>query len=922
VGYEGPDIIKLLDADALRRSLTALAHEAGDKAKLRKDALSLIKTAFLDARAIVKADVESGALTGLAAARALSGLQDATIQVLYDFATKHFYYAQNPTAAERIAVVATGGYGRGELAPGSDIDLLFVRPFKQTPWGESVIEFILYMLWDLGLKVGHATRSLGECVRLSKEDITIRTAILEARYLWGDQKLYEELRKKFWTEVATGNGQDFVEAKLAERNERHARQGESRYLVEPNIKEGKGGLRDLQTLYWIGKYLYHVDDAAALVEHNVFTKEEYKTFQKAEAFLWDVRVRLHYLVGRAEERLSFDVQPELAKVMGFKDDNPRRAVEAFMKTYFLVAKDVGDLTRIFCAALEDQNKKRRPSLASMLPGFLKPRTVGDDFFVENGRLNARSNIFRSDPINMIRIFHIADAKSVDVHPDALRTITRSLDAITDDIRRDPEANRLFLEILSSRNNPERALRLMNESGVFGRFVPEFGRVVGLMQFNMYHHYTVDEHLIRAVGNVAAIDHGERKDEHPLSTDIIKRIKSREALYVAILLHDIAKGLPGDHSDVGAAIANSLCPRLGLKPEDTSAVMWLVKNHLVMSDMAQKRDIADPKTVKDFVSQVQTPEMLRLLLVLTVADIRAVGPGVWNGWKGQLLRELYYEAEGVMSGGDAVPARSARVQHAKAALEPRISDLPKEAQERALSRHYDSYWLAFDDAAHERHARLMTEADSRGELFSLSAESNDFRSVTEIVLYTPDHPGLFSQLAGAVSISGGTIVDAKAFTTTDGFALDVFSVQDAEGGTFGDATRVERLRQSIERTLRGEVYPRRVIAQRPAKRRSSAFHVTPRVNFDNEASASATVVEVEGLDRPGLLYEVTDALFQSGLSISSAMVSTYGERAVDVFYVRDGFGHKVRHEERLTAVHARLLKALEPEPLEAVAAAGA
>ena len=922
MGYEGPDIIKLLDADALRRSLTALAHEAGDKAKLRKDALSLIKTAFLDARAIVKADVESGALTGLAAARALSGLQDATIQVLYDFATKHFYYAQNPTAAERIAVVATGGYGRGELAPGSDIDLLFVRPFKQTPWGESVIEFILYMLWDLGLKVGHATRSLGECVRLSKEDITIRTAILEARYLWGDQKLYEELRKKFWTEVATGNGQDFVEAKLAERNERHARQGESRYLVEPNIKEGKGGLRDLQTLYWIGKYLYHVDDAAALVEHNVFTKEEYKTFQKAEAFLWDVRVRLHYLVGRAEERLSFDVQPELAKVMGFKDDNPRRAVEAFMKTYFLVAKDVGDLTRIFCAALEDQNKKRRPSLASMLPGFLKPRTVGDDFFVENGRLNARSNIFRSDPINMIRIFHIADAKSVDVHPDALRTITRSLDAITDDIRRDPEANRLFLEILSSRNNPERALRLMNESGVFGRFVPEFGRVVGLMQFNMYHHYTVDEHLIRAVGNVAAIDHGERKDEHPLSTDIIKRIKSREALYVAILLHDIAKGLPGDHSDVGAAIANSLCPRLGLKPEDTTAVMWLVKNHLVMSDMAQKRDIADPKTVKDFVSQVQTPEMLRLLLVLTVADIRAVGPGVWNGWKGQLLRELYYEAEGVMSGGDAVPARSARVQHAKAALEPRISDLPKEAQERALSRHYDSYWLAFDDAAHERHARLMTEADSRGELFSLSAESNDFRSVTEIVLYTPDHPGLFSQLAGAVSISGGTIVDAKAFTTTDGFALDVFSVQDAEGGTFGDASRVERLRQSIERTLRGEVYPRRAIAQRPAKRRSSAFRVTPRVNFDNEASASATVVEVEGLDRPGLLYEVTDALFQSGLSISSAMVSTYGERAVDVFYVRDGFGHKVRHEERLKAVHARLLKALEPEPLEAVAAAGA
>ncbi len=830
--------------------------------------------------------------------------------MIYDFAVKHFYYAQNPTSAERIAVVATGGYGRGELAPGSDIDLLFVRPFKQTPWGESVIEFILYMLWDLGLKVGHATRSLGECVRLSKQDITIRTAILEARYLWGDEKLYEELRKKFWSEVATGTGQDFVEAKLAERDERHARQGTSRYLVEPNIKEGKGGLRDLQTLYWIGKYVYHVEDAGDLVQHNVLTRDEFKTFQKAEAFLWDVRVRLHYLVGRAEERLSFDAQPELAARMGFTGDNPRRAVEAFMKAYFLVAKDVGDLTRIFCAALEDQNRKRRPSLASMLPGFLRPRTSGDDFYVENGRLNARDGIFTRDPVNMIRIFHIADAKKVDVHPDALRTITRSLEFINDDVRRDPEANRLFLEILSSRNDPERALRLMNEAGVFGKFVPEFGRVVGLMQFNMYHHYTVDEHLIRAVGYVASIDRGEHKNEHPLATEIIKRVKSREALYVAMLLHDIAKGLPGDHSEVGAAIAQSLCPRLGLMPEDTAAVMWLVKNHLVMSDMAQKRDISDPKTVKDFVSQVQTPEMLRLLLVLTVADIAAVGPGVWNGWKGQLLRELYYEAENVMSGGDAVPARSARVAHAKEELAGRLKDMPEAAQERALSRHYDNYWLAFDDAAHERHARLMTAADADGELFSLSAESNDFRSVTEIVLYTPDHPGLFSQLAGAVSASGGTIVDAKAFTTTDGFALDVFSIQDAEGGTFGDAARVERLRQSIERTLRGEVTPRKAIAKRPAKKRSSAFRVTPRVNFDNEASARATVVEVEGLDRPGLLYEVTDAIFQSGLSISSAMISTYGERAVDVFYVRDGFGHKVRHEERLKAVRERLVKALE------------
>jgi [protein-PII] uridylyltransferase len=895
-----------IDADALRRQLTAMAQLEPDKAKLRAEALTLIKQRFQEARAQIRRAVEVGAMGGLDAARALSGAQDSFIQVIYDLAVKHFYYAQNPTASEHLAVIATGGYGRGELAPGSDIDLLFVHPYKRAPWSESVVEFILYMLWDLGLKVGHATRSQAECMRLARQDITVRTALLEARYVAGDRALFDELRRKFWSEA--GPGIEFVEAKLAERDDRHARRGASRYLVEPNVKEGKGGLRDLQTLYWIGKFLYRVEDADALVAHHVFTREEYGTFQTAEAFLWDVRVRLHYLVGRAEERLSFDIQPALASAMGFKDENPRRAVEAFMKAYFLVAKDVGDLTRIFCAALEEQNRKKKPALSRLLPGFLKPRSGEEDFFVENGRLNAREGAFQVDPVNLIRIFHVADEKNVDVHPGALRTITRSLDLIDERLRGDAEANRLFLGVLSSRRDPERALRRMNEAGVFGRFVPEFGRVVALMQFNMYHHYTVDEHLIRAVGNVAAIERGALKAEHPLSSDIVKRVKSREALYCAILLHDIAKGLPGDHSDTGAEIAHRLCPRFGLSSEDTAAVAWLVKNHLAMSDTAQRRDLSDPKTVRDFVATVQTPEMLRLLLVLTVADIRAVGPGVWNGWKGQLLRELYYEAEALMTGGDAAPARAARIEDAKAALAARIADLPANARTRALARQHDAYWLAFDADAHERHAWLMAEADAAGEMTALTAMSNDFRAVTEIVITTPDRQGLFSILAGAISGSGGSIVDAKVFTTTDGFALDVFSVQDAEGGPFGDAARVERLRRTIADALAHG--PRAGFA--PPARRASAFRVRPRVHFDNDASIASTVVEVEGLDRPGLLYDVTRALSGASLSISSAIVSTYGERAMDVFYVRDGFGHKVVHPEKLKTVEERLLQALEGE----------
>jgi [protein-PII] uridylyltransferase len=904
-----------LDGEVLRQDLNAISQHIASRDELRKEALVLIKGAFQNARNRVRDQVLSGKLHGLKAARQLSAIQDAVIQVLYDFAVKEFYPPSKKDDSEHLTVVATGGYGRGELAPGSDVDLLFIRPFKPTSWDEHVIEFVLYMLWDLGLKVGHATRSLPECVRLAKQDITIRTALLEARYLWGDLALYDSLRKMFWSDIATGSGQDFVEAKLAEREARHQHQGESRYLVEPNIKEGKGGLRDLQTLFWIGKYLYHVYDAADLVQHNVFTKEEYKTFQNAEAFLWDVRVRLHYHMGRAEERLSFDAQPGVAAAMGYSDENPRQAVENFMRAYFLVAKDVGGLTRIFCKALEVQNRKHRRSIARIVPGFLKLRSSNDDFFIETGRLNAKPDAFKKDPVNLLRLFHMADSRGVSMHPDALRTITRSLDLIDDTLRTNPEANKLFLECLCSRNDPEKALKRMNEAGVLGRFVPEFGHVVALMQFNMYHHYTVDEHLIRAVGNIAAIERGDLKDEHPIAHDIAKRAQPRDVLYCATLLHDIAKGLPGDHSDVGAEIARNLCPRWGLSEEDTASVAWLVKYHLVMSDTAQRRDIADPKTVRDFVEIVQSPEMLRLLLVLTVADIRAVGPGVWNGWKGQLLRELYYEAESLISGGDTVHSHSARVEDAKHELGKRLADLPEAERERLIARHYDTYWLTLDAETHERHARMMADADAKADLLALDASSNTSRSVTEITVYTPDHPGFFAQVTGAIAAAGGSIVDAKVFTTSDGFALDIFSVQDAEGGPFGDSSRVERLRQTILKIVRGEAVPRALFAKRPAKNRASAFDVPSRVKFDNEASHTATVLEVRGRDRVGFLYDVSTALFESGLSISSAMIATYGERVVDVFYVRDGFGHKIIHPDRLKTVEERLLKAVAGEEVE-------
>ncbi len=896
--------------DALRHALTALAREQGaDVARLRAATLPLFKQALAQARDEARRHLESGG-TGLGTAQMLSAATDTLIQVLYDFTVKHVFYAQNPTESEHIAIVAVGGYGRGALAPGSDIDLLFVLPYKQTAWGESVVEFLLYLLWDLGLKVGHATRSIDECIRRARSDYTIRTSVLEARFICGRDALFGTLKERFWKEVVTGSGRDFVEAKLAERHNRHAGAGESRYLVEPNIKDGKGGLRDLHTLFWIAKYLYRVEDVSELVGAGFLTADEFDAFTEAEEFLWLVRCHLHFQTGRAEERLTFDVQMELAKRLGFEDRGRERGVERFMQRYFLTAKTVGDLTRIFCAALEAQHRKPWPTFGRIIPTIGRKRIDADGFFIEQNRLNIDGPVILSaDPVNFLRLFHLADQKGVDVHPDALKHVTRNIGLIDDDLRANKEANKLFLEILCSRRDPERTLRLMNEAGVFGAFVPDFGRIVAKMQFNMYHHYTVDEHLIRAIGHLARIERGDYRDAHPLAHEIIHKVLSREVLYVAILLHDIAKGRKGDHSTEGEAVALALCPRLGLTADETESVAWLVRYHLVMSDVAQKRDLSDPKTIRDFVAVVQSPERLRLLLCLTVADIRAVGPGVWNGWKGQLLRQLYFEAEAQMSGGFGATARPQLVAEAKRALEARLADWPEEARQRALARHYDPYWLALDTDTHEAQARQARAADEAHERLNLSSKTDTFRSVTEVSIYTGDHPGLFSQLAGAVAMCGATIVDAKIFTTTDGMALDLFSIQDTGGKSLTDARRIERLRDTIKRVLTGQVVPRKVIDARQVRRREAAFRVEPRVLVDNSASDTYTVIEVNGRDRPGLLHDLTRALFAAGLTIHSAQIATYGERAVDVFYVKDGFGLKITHAQRLDDIRKKVREAL-------------
>jgi [protein-PII] uridylyltransferase len=892
----------IIDRRVLEQQLAAVARSTQSPALDRGPFIAPLRASLTAGGDEIRRRFEATG-DGAAVVREQSFLIDQLIRVMFDLVTGEIYPLPNPTSGERLAIVAVGGYGRGELAPYSDIDLLFLLPYKRTPRTEQVVEYLLYLLWDLGLKIGQATRSVEECLRQAKADLTIRTGLLEARYLWGDQALFNELKRRFDSDIVRGSAAQFVEAKLAERDARHQRVGDSRYQLEPNIKEGKGGLRDLHTLFWIAKYIYRTDDVGKLVELGVLSAEESQRFDHAQSFLWTVRCHLHYLAGRAEERLTFDLQAQIARQMGYADDAKSRGVERFMKDYFLVAKDVGDLTRIFCAILEaDQKRKRRLSWVRWGAGR---RELGG--FVLDGEWLTipAEDFFRKDPVALLRLFHVAQEHGLDIHPRALRAASQSL-RLVDPLRADPEANRLFLDILTSRKDPETALRRMNEAGILGRFIPDFGRVVAQMQYDMYHHYTVDEHTLFAIGILHKIETGALKDEHPLATDLAATIVSRRALYLAVLLHDIAKGRGGDHSEIGERIALELGPRLGLSGEETETVAWLVRWHLLMSGTAFKLDIGDLKTVGDFVERVQSPERLKLLLVLTVADIRAVGPGVWNGWKAALLRELYHRAVEVMSGGLTVEGRDSRVATAQAAARRLLPDFSEEEFATFAARGYPFYWLSFDPETHARHARLMREAEASGAPLTVEKRVDPQRSVTEITLYTADHGGLFSRIAGALAISGANIVDARIMTMSNGMALDTFWVQDLAGRPFDRPDKLARLAVIFENVLTGDLKPHREFARPPAfPSRTQVFTVMPRVLVDNKASASHTVIEVNGRDRPGLLYEVTRELTRLNLQISSAKISTYGEKVVDVFYVKNLFGHKVEQPAKLGEIRGTL-----------------
>ena len=839
------------------------------------------------------------------------GLNSILIDSMLRVVFKKIYHKIFNNTDYIFSIIAVGGYGRGELAPCSDLDLLFLLPnnlkINESKHAEEVIQFILYILWDLGYSVGHSTRTIDDCIEKSKLDLTISTALLEKRFIVGNEDVFSLLNDKFTLFIKNTKTLKFVEAKLVESELRHKRFGGSRYVVEPNVKDGKGGLRDLHTLIWISKFAYKVDSVSKLINMGALSKKEAASFAESQRFLLSVRCHLHYRAFREDDRLAMDAQLDLAKTMNFKNTITQKDVERFMKRYFLATKTVGSLTRIFCAAIETEfNKPLRLSFLS----FKKKEDVYP-FDIELGRLFVKNKeVLSENPVNIIKLFNISHNKNIDIHPKTLRYLTSLQRLINYEVRNDFDANKMFLDILTSDKDSTRTLRLMNESNILGKFIPEFQKIVGLMQFDMYHSYTVDEHTIFTISNLYSLKNGEFKNFAPLASKIILEISSKKCLFVAMLLHDIAKGRKGDHSENGSLIASVVCPRLGLSKEETKTVEWLILYHLLMSKTAFRYELGDARVIKSFVDKVKSVERLKLLLVLTVADIKGVGPEIWNDWKGSLITELYSKSFDMLQKDNV----NELIKTPKKSFENFLVEngLTNSDAKQYCGYYYDNYWEIFKLSRIINHYEIFRNMYKDSKKFKVHLFDESKLKATELLVIAPDHHGLFSLISGLVSASGYDVVNAKIITRSDGYALDTFFIQNKNRQPIIEEHSKKKLLKVISQGLEGNFNVEKALNKRweeiPARFR--AIKAPTRVIIDNNMSDEYSILEIKCKNAPGVLYRITKVITSLGLQINTANVSTYGDRVVDIFYIKDAFGSKIDNNKSMDKVKMSILKTLE------------
>jgi [protein-PII] uridylyltransferase len=890
--------VRRVEAQAEKGFDGSVAERAERRRRLRLEVLRQHLTSNVD---FLRA-AHLGGASGQQSVAAYAGFMDTFLDTLYRLAVEDA--KREGLAPSPLVLVALGGYGRGELHPLSDLDLMLIYDGEMGPYVQRVTQGLLYALWDLGLQVGHAVRSLPDCLAMARTDFPSRTSMQQARFLVGDRRLFNRFRKVLAENVYQKDFAQFLETTLTERDQRYRKFGGSPYMGEPNVKESAGGLRDIHTAMWLASTKFGTRTLRELADKRLINQREQKTTDEALTFLWRVRNELHFLSGHKNDVLSRDIQPQIAKNFGYAGDELSLPVEKFMRDYYLHARVIHRVSRRLIARCRETLSRR-----ASVQRRARQEALADGLIVLDEQLHLAQpdgRAFREDPLRLIKVFWHSHHLGFELGVEVERAIEDSLDLIDDAFRASPEARDLFLGICRSWGRTAQTLREMHELGVLGRYLPEWGALTCLVQYDVYHKFTADQHSLIAVQNLEALAPGQSPDSEG-NAQVVSELERPGLLMLGMLLHDIGKGKGHGHVAKGIPLIEALSARIGLPAGDADKVVFLVAHHLTMSHVAQRRDIDDPKTIETLAEVCQTPERLRMLYLLTCADMRAVGPGVMTGWQAQILWDLYARVLARLTGGQR--ERPTREGVARRVTEAMRGDVARTAVAAHLALLSERYLTTTSPQRIAAHLRLLDRLADGGVLATELFHHPDLGS-SELVVATQDVPGLFSLIAGTLASQGINILSAQIHTRADGIVLDTFQVNDPFGEAVTEEARWRRTLEALRRVLRGEASVEDLLARRRAVHPSGeGVAGPPKISVDNQISDSRTVVEVKCPDRVGLLYVITRTLSGYGLDIASARIATEIDQAYDTFYVTDRQGRRLEDEAAMARVRESLEDAL-------------
>ena len=805
--------------------------------------------------------------------------------------------------ATDIALLAVGGYGRSELHPASDVDVQILLKGDEEHHNDALSQFITF-LWDIGLEIGHSVRTLNECVAEAKIDITVATNLQEGRLLFGPEKLYNKQRElcapdKIWT------SKDFFQAKLDEQITRHEKYDDTAYNLEPNIKESPGGLRDIQMIGWVAKRHFNVDSLKDLVKDEFFTEQEFQSLREGQAFLWKVRFGLHVITGRREDRLLFDHQRELAKQFGYRDDRHHLAVEYFMKQYYRTVMELSRLNEMLLQLFKEE--------ILLADDTNKPVKINSRFQSQKGFIEVvNENIFKRYPFALLEIFLILEQhpELKGVRANTIRLIREHRYLINAQFRDDLRCKSLFMEIMRQTEGVTHELRRMNLYGVLAAYLPVFENIVGQMQHDLYHVYTVDEHTLTLIRNLRRYTVPEFYHEFPLCSSIMNNIPKQEIVLLAGLYHDIAKGRGGNHAELGAVDALAFCKHHGLSNFDSNLVAWLVRNHLIMSSTAQRKDISDPDVVHEFAQLMGDKMHLDYMFLLTVSDIRATSSSVWNSWKATLLRELYSATEAAFRRGLENPViQSERIKNYQ--QQARKTLLEKNVTEKNIDILWDNfgdeYFSGYTPREIVWHTKniLKTKTFDTPLIIFYERKQGDG---TEIFIHTKDNSNLFTIITTSIEQMNLTVMDARIFTSKNNFTLDTFLVLEADGSQLDNKVRIDELKKKLTQNILQTEDSTSAINQH-IPRAVKHFKFPTQVDFEDNEIQKQTMMKVVAYDRPGILSEIGAAMQHCDVTLHKAKVATYGEKAEDIFFITDNKGEKVLDEKQLECLEKTIIEGL-------------